>query len=148
MLQAWANPGGMPPDVRMMLANDELRVVLVTIHQSLRSAIEAITFERVLQTIVITHAALRAWGLDQPRLSVAGLNPHAGEGGLFGREEVEVIAPAIAAARSEIVIANAYFLPGRRLRRALVLAAQRGVRPMCPLPGRTETPPASAAPAA
>lgn len=106
MLQAWANPGGTPPDVRMMLANDELRVVLVTIHQSLRSAIEAITFERVLQTIVITHAALRAWGLDQPRLSVAGLNPHAGEGGLFGREEVEVIAPAIAAARSQGIVVD------------------------------------------
>ncbi len=99
MLQAWSRWPGTPPDVRMMLANGELRVVLVTIHQSLRSAIEAITVDRVLQTITITHAALQNWGLDRPRIAVAGLNPHAGEGGLFGREELEVIAPAIAAAR-------------------------------------------------
>jgi 4-hydroxythreonine-4-phosphate dehydrogenase len=87
--------------VRMMLANDELRTVLVSIHMSLRDAIAAVTFDNVLQTLHITHAALlRSLG-RAPRIAVAGLNPHAGEGGLFGPEEVEIIAPAIAAARAQ-----------------------------------------------
>ena len=86
--------------VRMMLANDELRVVLVSIHVSLRDAIEAVTFDNVLQTLRIAHQALAA-SLDRaPRIAVAGLNPHAGEGGLFGREEIDIIAPAIAAANA------------------------------------------------
>ncbi len=86
--------------VRMMLANDELRTVLVSIHVSLRQAIEAVTFDNVLQTLHITHAALTSMLGRAPRIAVAGLNPHAGEGGLFGREEVEVIAPALAQARA------------------------------------------------
>ncbi|MDP3229773.1 MAG: 4-hydroxythreonine-4-phosphate dehydrogenase PdxA [Acidovorax sp.] len=87
--------------VRMMLANDELRTVLVSIHMSLRDAIAAVTFENVLQTLQTTHAALlRSLG-RAPRIAVAGLNPHAGEGGLFGHEEAAVIAPAIAAARAQ-----------------------------------------------
>ena len=87
--------------VRMMLANDELRTVLVSIHVSLRDAIDAVTLDNVLQTLQITHAALlRSLG-RVPRIAVAGLNPHAGEGGLFGREEVDVIAPAVAAARAQ-----------------------------------------------
>ena len=85
--------------VRMMLANDELRVVLVSIHVSLREAIEAVTFDNVLQTLLITHAALQGVLGRVPRIAVAGLNPHAGEGGLFGREEIEIIAPAVAQAR-------------------------------------------------
>jgi 4-hydroxythreonine-4-phosphate dehydrogenase len=87
--------------VRMMLANEELRTVLVSIHLSLREAIEAVTRERVLQTIVITHAALQHFGVARPRIAVAGLNPHAGEGGLFGREEIDHIAPAVADARAQ-----------------------------------------------
>jgi 4-hydroxythreonine-4-phosphate dehydrogenase len=85
--------------VRMMLANDELRTVLVSIHLSLRDALAAVTYDNVLQTLLITHAALTLALGRPPRIAVAGLNPHAGEGGLFGREEVEVIAPAIEAAR-------------------------------------------------
>lgn len=84
--------------VRMMLANDELRIVLVSIHLSLRAAIDAIAFEAVLQTLQITHQALLPVLGRAPRIAVAGLNPHAGEGGLFGREEIEIIAPAIARA--------------------------------------------------
>lgn len=125
MLQAWARPEA-PPPVRMMLANDELRVVLVTIHQSLRSAIEAITFERVLETIVITHEALRRWGLAQPRIAVAGLNPHAGEGGLFGREEIDTIAPAVAAARDSGILASGPFAPDTVFMRARHTAQQHG----------------------
>ena len=84
--------------VRMMLANDELRTVLVSIHVSLRAAIDAVTFENVLQTLLITHASLQRVLGRTPRIAVAGLNPHAGEGGLFGREELEVIVPAMQAA--------------------------------------------------
>lgn len=84
--------------VRMMLANDELRVVLVSIHVSLRAAIEAVTFDNVLQTLRITHDSLSTMLGRPPRIGVAGLNPHAGENGLFGREEIDVIAPAVAAA--------------------------------------------------
>ena len=97
MLQALA--GGVP--VRMMLANEELRTVLVTIHCSLREAIDRVTRENVLQTLRITGAALQRMGLAAPRIAVAGLNPHAGEGGLFGDEEIQHIAPAIADARAE-----------------------------------------------
>jgi 4-hydroxythreonine-4-phosphate dehydrogenase len=81
--------------VRMMLANDELRVVLVSIHVSLRDALDAVTTANVLQTLLITHQSLSAILGRAPRIAVAGVNPHAGEGGLFGREELEIIAPAI-----------------------------------------------------
>ena len=84
--------------VRMMLANDELRVVLVSIHVSLRAAIEAVTFDNVLQTLRITHDSLSTMLGRPPRIAVAGLNPHAGENGLFGREEIDIIAPAVAVA--------------------------------------------------
>lgn len=105
MLQATAaahlgRPGVDVP-VRMMLANDELRVVLVSIHVSLREAIDAVTFDNVLQTLLITDAALRGVLGRTPRIGVAGLNPHAGEGGLFGREEIDTIAPAVAQARQQ-----------------------------------------------
>lgn len=87
--------------VRMMLANDELRTVLVSIHVSLRDALAAVTVDNVLATLRITHAALlRSLG-RAPRMGVAGVNPHAGEGGLMGREEIEVLAPALALARAE-----------------------------------------------
>jgi hypothetical protein len=59
----------------MMLANDELRVVLVTIHMSLRKAIDAVTFDAVLQTLRITHAPPPAWGQTRPRIAVAGPEP-------------------------------------------------------------------------
>ena len=97
--------------VRMMLASDELRTVLVSIHVSLREAIAAVTTDNVLQTLLITHAALlRSLG-RAPRMAVAGLNPHAGEGGLFGSEEAEVIAPAIAAARAQGLDVQGPFAP-------------------------------------
>ena len=107
MLQALAaRDGAAPPPVRMMLANDELRTVLVTIHQSLRSAIDAVTFDAVLETIRIAHRAAARWGAAHPRIAVAGLNPHAGEGGLFGSEETTIIGPAIEAARAEGIDAS------------------------------------------
>ena len=97
--------------VRMMLASDELRTVLVSIHMSLRDAIEAVTVDNLLQTLEITHAALvRSLG-RAPRIAVAGLNPHAGEGGLFGREELDIIAPAIALARGRGMDVHGPFAP-------------------------------------
>ncbi|OIN91980.1 MAG: 4-hydroxythreonine-4-phosphate dehydrogenase PdxA [Comamonadaceae bacterium CG1_02_60_18] len=87
--------------VRMMLANDELRVVLVSIHVSLREALQLVTYDQVLQTLLITHRSLSAVLGRAPRIGVAGLNPHAGEGGLFGREELDVILPAVQTARAQ-----------------------------------------------
>ena len=87
--------------VRMMLANRELKTVLVTIHQPLRQAIDAITVDRILETLRITHRAELASTGRAPHLAVAGLNPHAGEGGLLGREEMDVIQPAIQLAKAE-----------------------------------------------
>lgn len=104
--------------VRMMLANDELRTVLVSIHVSLRQAIEAVSFDGVLQTLRITHEALtRALG-QAPRIAVAGLNPHAGEGGLFGSEEQTVIAPAVDKARAEGIAASGPYAPDTVFMRA------------------------------
>ena len=88
-------------DVRMLLTSGRLRVVHVTTHRSLRSAIEAVTEGRVRKTIELAHAAGRRLGFEEPRLGVAGLNPHAGEGGLFGDEEGREISPAVEAARRD-----------------------------------------------
>jgi 4-hydroxythreonine-4-phosphate dehydrogenase len=118
MLQALAARGGRVPPVRMMLANEELRTVLVTIHLALRRAIDAVTFEAVLETLRIAHAAAGRWGQPAPRIAVAGLNPHAGEGGLFGDEEIEIIAPAVQAARAEGIDARGPFAPDTVFMRA------------------------------
>lgn len=109
---------GRPLPVRMMLANEELRVVLVTIHMSLRRAIDALSIEGILETICITHEALRGFGIDAPRIAVAGLNPHAGEGGLFGDEETLLIRPAIEAARTRGVDARGPYAPDTVFMRA------------------------------
>ncbi|MEP7301072.1 MAG: 4-hydroxythreonine-4-phosphate dehydrogenase PdxA [Caldimonas sp.] len=126
MLQALAAAGRAAPPVRMMLANDELRVVLVTLHTSLRKAIDAVTFEAVLETIRIAHRAAPLLGLARPRIAVAGLNPHAGEGGLFGDEELKIIAPAVAAARAEGIDASGPFAPDTVFMRARHAAAHPG----------------------
>lgn len=104
--------------VRMMLANDELRTVLVSIHVSLREAIARVTVDNVLQTLRITHAALGRMLGRAPRIAVAGLNPHAGEGGLFGTEEQDVIAPALQQARAEGVDAQGPCAPDTVFMRA------------------------------
>ena len=112
--------------VRMMLANDELKTVLVSIHLSLRRAIEAVTFDNVLQTLRITHRAISASLGRPPRIAVAGLNPHAGEGGLFGSEEQMIIAPAIFAARAEGMDASGPFAPDTVFMRARNTPARPG----------------------
>ena len=88
--------------VVMLLASDALRVVPVTIHSALRDVPGLLTPDLIDATIRITHAALvRDFGIAAPRLAVAGLNPHAGEGGTMGREELEVIAPVLDRLRAE-----------------------------------------------
>ncbi|BDT66185.1 D-threonate 4-phosphate dehydrogenase [Comamonadaceae bacterium OS-1] len=112
--------------VRMMLANDELRTVLVSIHLSLRQAIEAVSFDNVLQTLRITHRAVGAALGRAPRIGVAGLNPHAGEGGLFGCEEIDTIIPALQAARAEGLDVHGPFAPDTVFMRARAKNGQPG----------------------
>ena len=87
-----------PERVFMMLCFDNTKIAHATLHQSVRSAIDAITADRVVAVIEATDTALKRLGTPRPKIAVSGLNPHAGEGGLFGREEIEVIKPAIDAA--------------------------------------------------
>jgi 4-hydroxythreonine-4-phosphate dehydrogenase len=89
------------PTVAMLLVSETLRVIHVSVHCSLREAIERVTEENVLRTIRTAHDGLRRFGFERPRIAVAGLNPHAGEGGLFGDEEIRAILPAIDRARAE-----------------------------------------------
>ena len=92
--------GGIP--VRMMMVGTRLRVVLVTTHLALSGVPAAVTAAGVRTTLAIADRALRRhFGLSRPRLGVAGLNPHAGEQGMFGKEEIRVIAPAVRAARRQ-----------------------------------------------
>ena len=86
-------------DVYLMICFDDARIVHATLHVSVREALALITRERVERVIRVTDAALKKLGIARPKIFVGGLNPHAGEDGLFGRDEIEIIAPAIAAPR-------------------------------------------------
>ncbi len=86
--------------VSMLLVTGSLRVTHVTTHCSLRQAIERCKKERVLEVINLTDDACKQVGIENPRIAIAGLNPHAGEGGLFGDEEIREITPAIAEAKT------------------------------------------------
>jgi 4-hydroxythreonine-4-phosphate dehydrogenase len=88
-------------DFAMMLTAQRLRVVHVTTHIALREVLDRVTTQRVLTTIRLAHRALKEMGISSPSVGVAGLNPHAGEGGRFGDEETRVIIPAIDAAQRE-----------------------------------------------
>jgi len=86
----------------MMLAGQRLKVSLVTIHLPLKKALQTLNREKILRTIRLTHQTLTKWfGLKDPQIAVAGLNPHAGEQGAFGSEEAEIIAPAILKAQGQ-----------------------------------------------
>ena len=87
-------------DVAMMFYSEALRVVLATVHIALADVPRTLTRESLEATIALTSRELPRFGIATPRIAVAGLNPHAGEHGLFGREEEDVIAPAIAGARA------------------------------------------------
>ena len=85
----------------MMLAHNNLRVVHVSTHVSLRQACDLVKKDRVLEVIRIANEACKALGIKEPKIGVAGLNPHCGENGMFGTEEIEEIQPAIEAAMEE-----------------------------------------------
>ncbi len=87
-------------DYAMMLVDGNFRVTHVSTHVSLRQACDRVKKQRVLKVIQLTHETLKGLDIDTPRIAVAGLNPHCGEGGLFGDEDDAEIAPAVAAARS------------------------------------------------
>ena len=89
------------PSAHMLLASEKLSTVHVTTHISLADAVQGCQYPRLLDTIRAGDNHFRSLGYLAPRIAVAGLNPHSGEGGIFGREEIEVIEPAIAAARTE-----------------------------------------------
>lgn len=84
-----------------MLAHENLRVVHVSTHVALREACDRVKKDRVLEVIRIAHQACKDLGIENPKVGVAGLNPHSGENGLFGREEIEEIIPAIGEAVKE-----------------------------------------------
>ncbi len=86
--------------VSMLLVAPQLRVVHVSTHVALHEAIRLVRRERVEAVIELAYESCRALGIESPRIAVAGLNPHAGEGGIFGDEEIREVAPAIAAARA------------------------------------------------
>ncbi len=109
--------GVAPEDAFLMLCFDASRIVHATLHVSLRRAIELVTRGRVERVLRATHGALRRLGIDAPRIAVAGLNPHAGESGLFGDDERETIEPAIAAARADGIAADGPFGADTMLRR-------------------------------
>jgi 4-hydroxythreonine-4-phosphate dehydrogenase len=88
-------------DVFLMLCFGDTKIVHATLHQSVRDALELITREKVARVIDAADRALKRLGVASPRIAVSGLNPHAGEGGLFGREEIEIIKPAIDAAAAQ-----------------------------------------------
>lgn len=90
----------------MMLAHENLRVVHVSTHVSLREACDRVKKDRVLEVIRIADQACKKLGIDQPKIGVAGLNPHSGENGMFGREEIEEITPAIEEAKGEGILAD------------------------------------------
>jgi 4-hydroxythreonine-4-phosphate dehydrogenase len=97
-----AGQGEKTPQPVMMLACDKLRVVLATVHVSLAEAARTLSTDTICEVARITHGALkRDFAIAQPRIAVAGLNPHAGEGGAMGREEIDIIMPALERLKSE-----------------------------------------------
>jgi 4-phospho-D-threonate 3-dehydrogenase / 4-phospho-D-erythronate 3-dehydrogenase len=105
-------------DFSMMFAVENVYVVHVTTHVSLRNAIELVTTDRVLLNIRLLHRTLVGLGIDKPRIAVGGLNPHAGEHGLFGDEEIRHIAPAVEAAKKEGINASGPYPPDTVFSRA------------------------------
>jgi len=100
------------PDYAMMLAGSRLRVVLVTIHVALEDVPRMLTVDNIMKTIAITDASLKdRFGIDRPKIAVAGLNPHAGEEGMFGDEEIRIIAPAVRLAREKGMDASGPYPP-------------------------------------
>lgn len=98
-----------PEAVFLMLVSERLRIAHVTLHLGVRAALERVDEARVLLALKATHGALLGLGVPEPRIAVSGLNPHAGEGGLFGSEDATEIAPAVAAGRRAGIDAHGPF---------------------------------------
>ena len=98
-----------PEDVFMMLVSDRLRIAHTTLHIGVREALSQIDPERIVRVIKATQTALRRIGIETPKIAVSGINPHAGEGGLFGTDDEEIVAPAIAQAQESGVHAHGPF---------------------------------------
>src|SRR6476469_3265308 len=96
-------------DVYLMLCFADIKIVHATLHRSVRDAVAMITREKVIGAISAAERALRLMGTATPKIAVGGLNPHAGEGGLFGREEIDIIKPAIDAAVARGIAATGPF---------------------------------------
>jgi 4-hydroxythreonine-4-phosphate dehydrogenase len=115
-------------DYGMMLANPQLRTLLVTVHCSLVDALRKLSVALELRIIRLAHRSLQGMGIARPRIAVAGLNPHAGEGGLFGSEDMAIIAPAVQQARAEGIDAvgplpgDTVFMHARKGRYDIVVA--------------------------
>ena len=99
------------PRAWMMLECEKLRAVMVTLHMSMKSVLEQLSPSMILETIEVTDQALKRMGFDRPRIGVAGLNPHAGENGMFGDEEMNTISPAIEDAKQQGILASGPYSP-------------------------------------
>jgi 4-hydroxy-L-threonine phosphate dehydrogenase PdxA len=105
-----ARETGTDPDgVYLMLCFGTTKIVHATLHRSVRDALALVTRDNVLRTIAVADRTLKRLGVTAPAIAVGGLNPHAGEGGLFGREEIDIIGPAIADAKSQGIATSGPF---------------------------------------
>jgi 4-hydroxythreonine-4-phosphate dehydrogenase len=109
-----ARVAGLPPEDGILMlcfehAGREVRIAHVTLHASVRRALERITEERVLKTLRAVNTTLKKLGFEKPKIAVSGVNPHAGEGGLFGDEEQDLITPAVDNARRDGILADGPF---------------------------------------
>jgi 4-hydroxy-L-threonine phosphate dehydrogenase PdxA len=105
---------GLPPEEAILVlcfrhGEREVRIAHVTLHSSVRSALAAVTVPRILSTLRAVRDALGKLGIEQPRIAVSGVNPHAGEAGAFGLEEIEIVSPALEQARREGLVADGPF---------------------------------------
>ena len=98
-----------PDSVFMMLVSDRLRIAHVTLHLGIREALNLIDSSRILRTLTAVKSALERIGLVEPKIAVSGINPHAGEDGLFGSEEIEIVCPALEEARQAGIDARGPF---------------------------------------
>ena len=98
-----------PDDVFMMLVSDRLRIAHVTLHLGIREALDLIDIPRIVRTLSAANTALQRIGIATPRIAVSGINPHAGEDGLFGSEEAEIVMPALDQARAAGIDAHGPF---------------------------------------
>ena len=108
------------PGFAMMLAGSRLRVVLVTIHAALKDVPRLLSVDNIVKTVAITDESLKErFGIDRPKIAVAGLNPHSGEEGMFGDEEIRIIAPAVRLAREKGMDASGPYPPDTLFHHAL-----------------------------